>query len=260
MKSFSFDAKRQVHRDKFKASSAAERQFYASLKKVARVSGKIVESHVIGASLSDVQAMKKALESYSKMIGPWATRQSTKMLEKVSRSNKTAYKKNSITMAKAMRENVAERAIGAEAMRLLNEQVKLIQSIPIDAGLRAQDIAAKNFLEGRRAVPDESVVRQLEEEMGMSTEVAINRAKLIARTETAKANSAFVETRAKAVGSKGYIWRTTMDGAERKSHREMNGQFVEYDSPPTLSDGMTGHAGQFPNCRCYQEPVLPDDY
>ena len=36
----------------------------------------------------------------------------------------------------------------------------------------------------------------------------------------------------------------------------MEGKFVRWDSPPTL-DGMTGHAGEFPNDRCYPEPVIP---
>ncbi|EFO4716945.1 phage head morphogenesis protein, partial [Escherichia coli] len=42
----------------------------------------------------------------------------------------------------------------------------------------------------------------------------------------------------------------------RHSHREMEGKFVEWGKPPTL-DGMTGHAGELPNCRCYKEIVFP---
>lgn len=44
--------------------------------------------------------------------------------------------------------------------------------------------------------------------------------------------------------------------AARPSHRAMEGRFVSWDSPPRL-DGMTGHAGEFPYCRCYPEPVIP---
>jgi uncharacterized protein with gpF-like domain len=35
----------------------------------------------------------------------------------------------------------------------------------------------------------------------------------------------------------------------------MDGQFVKWSEPPTL-DGLTGHAGALPNCRCYPEPVV----
>ncbi|MGN5479510.1 phage minor head protein [Cupriavidus basilensis] len=61
-----------------------------------------------------------------------------------------------------------------------------------------------------------------------------------------------------SIGSPGYFWRTSGDKDVRDSHRDMEGKFVEWDKPPTL-DGMTGHAGCFPNCRCYPEPALPAD-
>jgi SPP1 gp7 family putative phage head morphogenesis protein len=161
-------------------------------------------------------------------------------------------------MAEALKTGVARQEVGQVAFALLNEQVDLIKSLPIEAGLRAQDIAAENFLAGRRAAVDPETVARLKEEMGMSTEVAVNRARLIARTETARANASFVQARAQSVGVLGYIWRTTMDGAERHSHAEMNGVFVPYNKVPHLSDGTKGHAGTFPNCRCWQDPVLPE--
>jgi hypothetical protein len=38
----------------------------------------------------------------------------------------------------------------------------------------------------------------------------------------------------------------------------MEGEFVPWDKPPNL-DNMQGHAGEFPNCRCYPEPVIPKE-
>jgi hypothetical protein len=38
----------------------------------------------------------------------------------------------------------------------------------------------------------------------------------------------------------------------------MNGQVVAWDDPPTL-DGLTGHAGALPNCRCIPLPIIPED-
>lgn len=285
IRSLSFDArkaKREQSKSKFKASSNAEREFYRALKKVAQNSGHILEAYTEGASITDMKKMTKALEDYSKQIEPWATRQAMKLLEQVSRSNRRAYQKNSKAMGRALREGVARDDVGDVAMALLHEQVGLIKSIPLEVGFRAQRIAAENFLRGSRAHVDPAIVqrflqerrsniamhnyfarlsgeKELKEEMERSTEVAVNRAKLIARTETARANSAFVQARAAAVGAKGYIWRTTMDGAEREAHAKMNGQYVEYTKPPRLSDGTVGHAGTFPNCRCWQDPVLPDD-
>uniref|UniRef100_UPI00255ADB8F DUF6883 domain-containing protein n=1 Tax=Pseudodesulfovibrio pelocollis TaxID=3051432 RepID=UPI00255ADB8F len=78
-----------------------------------------------------------------------------------------------------------------------------------------------------------------------------------ALTEVSKAGTALTRARAESVGSEGYIWRTARDGATRPSHRAMEGRFVKWSEPPTL-DGMTGHAGEFPNDRCYPEPVVHD--
>lgn len=288
IRSLSFDARkadRESKKNKFKASSAAERDFYRALKRVAQMSGSIVDTYTDNspsATIHDLKKMTKALEDYSKQIEPWARRQSAKLLEAVSRSNIRAYKINSKAMGKALESGVAQGETGRVAIALMNEQVALIKSLPIEAGLRAQHIAAENFLKGARAKVDpelvekflkerrndidfhnifarESGTAEFKEEMERSTEVAVNRAKLIARTETARANSAFVQSRAVSVGSVGYIWRTTMDGAERHSHAQMNGKYIEYAKPPRLSDGTTGHAGTFPNCRCWQDPVLPDE-
>jgi SPP1 gp7 family putative phage head morphogenesis protein len=92
-----------------------------------------------------------------------------------------------------------------------------------------------------------------------SGEVTESRATLIARTEVGRASTNLARSRAQYVGSDGYIWRTAHDHDVRESHRKMEGKFVRWDRPPTL-DGLIGHAGALPNCRCYPEPVLPDHY
>ena len=284
IRSLSFDAKkadREKKKNKYKASNAAERQFYRSLKKVAEQSGHIVDAYTNGADITNLKKMTKALEDYSQLITPWARRQSAKLLESVSNSNLKAYQKQSKTIGKALQSGVAKQETGAAALKLLDEQVALIKSLPIEAGQRAQRIAAENYLKGTRFQVDPELVdkflkerrdtiemhnlfaeqsgtAQFKEEMERSLEVAVNRAKLIARTETARANSAFVQARAKSVGATSYVWRTTMDGAERDSHAEMNGKVIEYSSPPRLSDGTIGHAGTFPNCRCWQDVILPE--
>lgn len=244
----------------FKSSSSAETQYYKQLKKVAKSAAKIVKKHQIKGKpeLRNGPLLQVELDAYSKKIEPWATRQAVNMLSTVSNSNKRAFEQSSKSFGQALKSNFVESSVDLVAESLLREQVGLITSIPIEAGLRAQKIAIENFMQGTRAQPDASIVDQLMDQMNMTEEVAINRAKLIARTETARANSAFVEARASAVGSKSYIWRTTMDGAERDSHRKMNGKTVRWDEPPRLSDGTIGHAGTFPNCRCYAEPILPE--
>lgn len=257
IRSLTFDAN---VKPKMKAPSNAEREFYKALKSVAEQSAKIVNQHASGASIKDDTIMTKRLADYAKKIGPYATEQAAKMLQQVQKKNAKEWAKQSKLIGRVLQTEVIEAKVGETALLLLHEQVGLITSLPIEAGFRAQQIAAKNFAEGVRASPDPEVIDDLMTQMGMTKEVAVNRAKLIARTETARANSSFVQARALAIESEGYIWRTTMDGAERHSHAKMNGKYVRWDKPPRLSDGTVGHAGTFPNCRCYPDPVLPDDY
>lgn len=289
IRSLTLDAAKKTLKGKFQPSTTAERDFNKALKKVARVSGHIVEAHAHGADLIDPHVMDKALKDYAKLITPWAQRQSAKMLEKVQQSNKRAYKNKSKAIGTALNLGVAEKDVGEVARKLLNEQVALIQSIPLEAGLRAQKIAYQNFLKGTRAIADPAVVQRLlnerldliqfhnlsaaeggfgdndlEEEMSRSMEVAINRATLIARTETARATASINQARAVSVGSNQYRWHNSGDGAVRHSHKiykgkPLQGKIFSWDDPPTLDDGMKGNPGEFPNCRCFAEPVFPTE-
>lgn len=265
MKSFTFDAaKKKTIYGRFKPSSRAELDFARALKKIAKASSGIVDSHTDGIEIRDPQSMNKALREYANRLDPWARRQSAKMLEQVQVANKRAYKAKSKAMGKELAREMDHTNTEIAAISMMTEQVELIKSIPIEAGLRAQQIAFKGAMEGQRAQPDKSIIDQLQKEMGMTEEVATNRARLIARTETARANASINQSRAQQAGSNQYRWRNSQDGAVRESHRKykgksLNGQIFSWDNPPTLSDGMTGHPGTFPNCRCYAEPVFLDE-
>lgn len=256
--------KTSTFRGNFKPSAAAEREFYKSLRRVAQVSGGIVDAHVQGAKILNDAAMTRELKRYSQLIEPWAIRQSKKLLEAIARSNKSAYTRKSKTMGRLLNTQLDERNVQVTALALMNEQVELIKSLPIEAGLRAQKIAFEAALAGTRAEVNTDTVRQLEKEMGMTTEVATSRAMLIARTETARANAYINQARAQSVGSHQYRWHNSGDEAVRHSHkvykgRKLQGMIFSWDAPPTLDDGMTGHPGTFPNCRCFAEPVFEDE-
>lgn len=86
-------------------------------------------------------------------------------------------------------------------------------------------------------------------------------AKVIARTETAKLQTAITENRAKNLGSVAYIWRSSNDQRTRPSHKAMNDVVVFWrdQSQKPLLDNMRGNAGEFPNCRCTIRPILNED-
>jgi SPP1 gp7 family putative phage head morphogenesis protein len=82
-----------------------------------------------------------------------------------------------------------------------------------------------------------------------TTGVTVSRATLIARTETAKAQSAIVQARSQTLGIEGYIWRTVMDIDVRPEHQRLEGTFHRWDDPPVAeASGERHHPGAFPNC------------
>lgn len=251
-------------RGNFKPSRAAEREFYRQLKKVAQASSHIVERYAEGARIVDDKAMMQELTAYARKLGPWAERQARKMLETVLKSNRRAYAEKSKAIGAVLRTGFADTEVGMTAASLLFEQVDLIKSIPLEAGLRAQKISYERVLAGQRALPDDDTIRELQEQMGFTEHYATSRAMLIARTETARANAYINQSRAQAVGSRQYRWHNSGDGAVRPSHKvwqskRLQGTIFSWDNPPTLDDGMTGHPGTFPNCRCFAEPVFEDE-
>lgn len=243
----------------FKPAVNAETQFARSLRKVARHSSHIVEMHRDGDKIREAD-MDEQLIQYSKLIEPWARRQAAKMLEKVARKNKTAWNKNSKEIGKLIKEQVAEAHLGRVAASLMDEQVDLIMSLPLRAGLRVQQLAREAAYSGTRA----SRLSEIILEMDKTGEVSESDADRIARTEVARANSVITQTRAEAAGSTQYLWRNSGDSAVRPAHEtlhghKLDGMVFDWKSPPTLDDGTTGHPGTFPNCRCYPEPFFPKE-
>lgn len=227
-----------------------EQRYARALRQVARFSGQLVLMHVQGAKITEPAGLARAVREYMAALAPWARRRSEEMVSSVNVSNAKWWATQARNMSRALRLELAEAPTGQAATMLVREQVGLITSIPLQAAERAQTLALSAVTDGTRAA---EVARELQR----TTEVTENRAMLIARTEVARSNAAINEARSLSVGSDGYIWRTAGDEDVRESHAEMEGEYVRWDTPPTLSDGTTTHAGFIYNCRCYAEPVLP---
>ncbi|VXD05828.1 NAD(+)--arginine ADP-ribosyltransferase EFV [Enterobacterales bacterium 8AC] len=214
--------------------------------------GDVISGSYDGSNDSVIEIMD-AMDRYADLIDGWANTVARKMFDAVDLQDAAAWRQRSQLMSAGLRDIVNNTPVGQVARNILDEQVKLIKSLPIEAADRVYDIhnqAIEAVVSGRRST-------DLTAEIMRSGEVAESRARLIARTEVGKASTALTEARSTAIGSKGYIWRTAHDGDARHSHSKMEGEFVYWSHPPTL-DGMTGHAGTLPNCRCYPEVVFPD--
>jgi len=219
------------------------------LRKIGREVGRIIGAFPPGDPKA-VEPITEALKAYSEIVRPWAQVTGTKMVAAVAQKNALAWRKHTQKMSLAMRATIAQAPVGIAARERVAEQVELITSLPIEAAKRVQHLTFEALADGNRS-------SEIKKEIMRSGEVTESRATLIARTEVSRTSTALTQSRAEYIDSPGYIWRTAHDSDVRESHREMEGQFVRWDSPPTI-DGMTGHAGEFPNCRCYPEPIVPD--
>lgn len=139
--------------------------------------------------------------------------------------------------------------------KIVKQNFKMIKSIPdsIMKVWKQKDVTTllRQVLEGR--VGRRTFESQLRQHSAKN-------AKLIARTETAKLQTAVSEARSREVGSVAYIWRSSHDRRTRKSHQRMDDVLVFWrpaEEQPLL-DNMRGNAGCFPNCRCHVLPIFDE--
>lgn len=243
------DRKRKAAKGNPVKTRAIEQRYGMQLRRVAQQVGAIIQPFTPG-DLSQVPTIQHLLNAYSDVLHSWATQTASNMLMEVALRDEQTWKVIARDMGRSLREEILNAPTGAVMRELLAEQVHLIQSIPREAGERVHLLTLEGIENATRA-------KQIAAEIMRSEEVAASRAMLIARTEVTRTATNLTQARATHIGSEGYIWRTAGDGDVRPSHREMNGRYVRWSSPPTL-DKLKGHAGCMPNCRCYPEPVLPD--
>ena len=235
-------AKQRAERSAFTPSRAAERAYQRQLRSVAEQVIRITQS----ARPEDAE---RALREYAELIDPWAQQCAANMIMGVRRKNDQAWASLANRMGLDLLRFMAVDPAGLQTSRMIRGNADLIKDIAIGTADRIAAAVQENLISGGRA-------EDLAAHIAEVGEMSLARARTIALTETSKASTALTTARAQSVGSEGYIWRTAGDGDTRPSHRAMEGKFVPWDKPPVL-DTMTGHAGEFPNCRCYPEPVIP---
>lgn len=131
----------------------------------------------------------------------------------------------------------------------ISANIALIESIPTQYHARLEQIVLTGIQNGKgeKWIADEIF------KLGESTDA---RAKLIARDQIGKINTAVNKARHDELGIEEYIWRTCLDERVRHKHRKREGKKFRWDTPP---DDGEGHAGEPIGCRCGTEPVIYDD-
>ena len=132
--------------------------------------------------------------------------------------------------------------------------------MPEDVARKITAHASKMYLSGARSVEVEQYVRAL------APKLADSRIRLIARTETSKAETALTRERSLNIGADWYQWQSSRDSRVRPSHKNMDGVIVAWNNPPS-PEQLIGehstlgryHAGSTVQCRCIALPIVSLD-
>jgi SPP1 gp7 family putative phage head morphogenesis protein len=193
-----------------------------------------------------------ALKKYAELITPWAEETARNVVNEIDFLDAKAWKKAASQMGVELRAELTLAPTGKVMQEFMREQVRLITSLPLDAGARVHKLTIEGLNNSTR-------FKSIADEIARTGQVTASRATLIARTETARTAAALTMARAQHIGSDGYIWRTVGDTDVRPRHRKLNGRFFAWDNPPVAGEqGEHAHAGMIYNCRCYPEPVIPE--
>lgn len=243
--------RRKAH-ERFLRARKVEATYARQLRQVARQVGHIVNGMAPEGMVDHLQQLNDMLYRYAELLRPWAGAIANRMLVDVAQRDEAAWMAHAKDIGISLRDEIANAPVGGDLREMQARQVHLITSLPIEAAERVHELSIEAISEGTRA-------SEIAKEIMRSGEVTESRANLIARTEVGRAATSFTRVRAERLGSEGYIWETSRDGAVRPSHRAMQGKFVRWDSPPTL-DGLTGAPGEIPNCRCIPRTILPAEF
>ena len=185
-----------------------------------------------------------------KMVTPLAVENQKTWREAAKRANRSSY------IYKLLMEelnNGLEQVINSQ----ISQNANLIKTLPNDVANKVTRDISKLTFSGLIASEIEKIIKDKTNQHSKAS------ARLIARTEVAKTQSALTQARAENLGLDWYVWRTALDGDRvRKSHRNMEGVLVNWNNPPSpeelVGEKYVGnyHAGNIWNCRCYSEPLL----
>lgn len=133
------------------------------------------------------------------------------------------------------------------------QNVTLIKSLEVDTLKNIEGVVQRGIQTGRR---HEEIAKDLNGIKKGVFKKSRTRAKLIARDQVAKLNGNLTRLRQTNLGVEKYRWQDSADNRVRTTHLANDGKIFSWDKPPFA----TGHPGQDVQCRCWAEPIFPDEF
>jgi SPP1 gp7 family putative phage head morphogenesis protein len=243
---------RNAARQRFNRSRITEIGYQRQLAQVGRHVGHIIKGMAPEGVVNDYGALQRILAQYSGILQPWAKNVVERMTAEVSQRDIRAWSELGKSIGQALKKEILSAPTGEALRAEMQEQIKSITSLPIEAAQRVNELTLRGITEGTRTP-------EIVESIMNSGHVSIGRAKTIARTQVATTASKLTEVRALHIGAESYIWRTSEDSDVRPYHKIHDGKVFRWDNPPVVDDkGRRASVGQDYNCRCWPEIILPD--
>lgn len=243
---------RKAARERFLRARAAEKAYQRELGSIGSRVQSIVSKFAPRGKVDNLAGLTATLNRYAEILRPWAIAVTNKMHADVERRDASAWFELAKEMGGLLRKEIFTTPRGKLMREALHYQVGLITSLPREAAERVHKLTIEAQINGTRAA-------EIAKEIMKSGHVTKGRADLIARTETSRTAALLLEQRAESIGSTHYRWHTSEDEAVRPEHRRLNGKIFRWDSPPLAGKNMHYNPGSGPRCRCWSEPILPDE-
>lgn len=243
----------------FAPNARWEREYNALLNVVTRNVERILHRFSPNDPASSIEVIKE-LQGYAEKLEDWAKGKIGGIIYNLNDDSRKKWEKQSANISKYLRIEMEKAPIKGLLKQYMDENAKLIKSVPLNAAKKIEKIVLENLKTGaERAESLTDIVMQI----GKLPDSMRSRAKLIARTEIAKMSTGLVKARAVSSDINWYVWRSTHDIRVRSSHKLMDKVLVAWDDPasPEELDGAKKsyghyHPGEIFNCRCYARPIL----
>jgi len=246
---------RKKSAERFRRSRMANNTYQKYLRSVVHQIGALVKGMAPKGIVESPTRLVNALMRYAEILNPWAEAVAQNMVKEVMKRDAYAWQTAGRAMGRELTKKLNQPGALGDVKGMVTEQVDLITSIPRKAAERVQQLAIESVSSSSARA------NEIAREIMKTEEVSWSRAKMIARTETARAGAAMTESRARYIGSTGYVWHSQRDPETRPLHRKLDGKVFKWDNPPVIGEnGERGHPGTIYNCRCWAEPVIPDEF
>jgi phage FluMu protein gp41 len=126
-------------REAFARVRIAERYYARQLRRVADAIEMLVHG-MAPSGVHDYEVLRRQLERYADILGPWARAVSKRLIAEVSRRDAAAWKRYGRLLGVELQREINEAPTGERLAQILDEQVTLITSLPLDAAKRVHEL------------------------------------------------------------------------------------------------------------------------